>query len=99
MVLDGCPMFAPAYMGRRRRAQPLRTLLLRGQEAAGARALMHGVKALEKHPFRPMYAGANMGHPSREVGFVTTRESSQPRCRDSNSVVFRSRTHHTEVKQ
>ncbi len=31
---------------------------------------MHGVKALEKHRFRPMYAGANMGHPSREVGFV-----------------------------
>jgi hypothetical protein len=26
--LDGCPRFAPAYMGRRRRAQPLPTLLL-----------------------------------------------------------------------
>jgi hypothetical protein len=28
------------------------------------------VKALETHLFRPMYAGANMGHPSREEGFV-----------------------------
>jgi hypothetical protein len=25
--LDGCPMFAPAYMGRKRRAQPHPTLL------------------------------------------------------------------------
>jgi hypothetical protein len=26
---------------------------------------VHGLKALEKHRFRPMYAEANMGHPSR----------------------------------
>jgi hypothetical protein len=25
----------------------------------------HGAKAFEKIRFRPMYAGANMGHPSR----------------------------------
>jgi hypothetical protein len=36
---------------------------------------MHGVKALEKHRFRPMYAQANMGHPSREVGFLKPHPS------------------------
>jgi hypothetical protein len=29
--------------------------------------LMNGVKALEEHRFRPMYAQANMGHPSRTM--------------------------------
>jgi len=70
MILDECPMFARCTWAEEDRAQPLRTLLLCGQKAAGARALMHGLKALEKHRFRPMYAGANMGHPSREFGFV-----------------------------
>jgi hypothetical protein len=28
------------------------------------------VKAFERFRFRPMYAGAHMGHPSREEGFV-----------------------------
>jgi len=30
--LEGCPMFAPAYMGRKRRGAALSTLLLRGQK-------------------------------------------------------------------
>jgi len=30
---------------------------------AGGKVLAHGVKAFEKNRFRPMYAGANMGHP------------------------------------
>jgi hypothetical protein len=37
------------------------------------RGLRHIAKALggaAPHLFRPMYAGANMGHPSREEGFV-----------------------------
>jgi hypothetical protein len=29
-----------------------------------------GVKAFEKCRIRPMYAGANMGHPPRGSGFV-----------------------------
>ena len=36
-------------------------------QLARARALVHGVKALEKHRFRPRYALANLGHPSRTV--------------------------------
>ena len=52
-------MFAKAYMGRRRRG------------AAPSKAFAtHAVKAFEKLRFRPMYALANMGHPSREGGFV-----------------------------
>jgi hypothetical protein len=31
----------------------------------GRTMLEHGAKAFEKGRFRPMYAGANMGHPSR----------------------------------
>ncbi len=39
-VLDGCPMFAPAYMGRKRRGAAFPTLLLRGKRpfADSARA-------------------------------------------------------------
>jgi hypothetical protein len=43
--------------------------LLRGQQLlVRARVVVHGVKALEKYRFRPMYAEANMGHPSRTMG-------------------------------
>jgi hypothetical protein len=34
-------------------------------QLARARALVQGVKALEKCRFRPRYAEANLGHPSR----------------------------------
>ena len=36
--------------------------------ASAGRAVVHGAKALEEHRFRPMYAEANMGHPSRTIG-------------------------------
>jgi hypothetical protein len=45
-------MFAPAYVGRRRGAEPDPELSARGN------------KAFEVFHFRPMYAGVNMGHPS-----------------------------------
>ena len=54
-------MFAAAYMGR----------ISRGAAPSNAPGIGHmvtpGVKAFEKIRFRPMYAGANMGHPSRVV--------------------------------
>ena len=37
------------------------------RQLARARVLVHGVKALEKHRFRPRYALANLGHPSRTI--------------------------------
>jgi hypothetical protein len=41
---------------------------------AADHSVTDGVKAFEKHRIRPMYAGANMGHPSREHGLVVARE-------------------------
>jgi hypothetical protein len=32
--LDGCPMFAPAYMGRKRRAQPFHRFCYVGKKTA-----------------------------------------------------------------
>jgi hypothetical protein len=49
-------MFAPAYMGRKRRGRsPHPTLLLRGQTTVNRKEefLAHGVKALEKPVFGP----------------------------------------------
>ena len=54
MALDGCPTFAKAYVGRKRRAQPHDCFVPASQQ-----------KALETNHFRPRYAGANLGHPSR----------------------------------
>jgi hypothetical protein len=68
--LDGCPMFALAYMGRRGQGVALPTLLF-----CDLRRLVHGVKAFEKHRFRPMYATANMGHPSRTIGFGLSKNA------------------------
>ena len=49
-------------------AQPLPTLLLRWQKnGAGPRARDTEEKAFEKHRYRQMYAGANMGHPCDAV--------------------------------
>ena len=63
MVLDGCPMFAPAYMGRKRRAQPLPTLLLRGQKTAAKskNPRANGVKAFEESVFGPCTLGRTWG--------------------------------------
>jgi quercetin dioxygenase-like cupin family protein len=55
-------MFAPAYMGRKRRAKPLQSPLSCGFRRA--KFLTHRGKALEEIRFRPTYAGANVGHPS-----------------------------------
>jgi hypothetical protein len=48
-------------------AQPRPRLLLPGQKDCGQvqQSWCNGVKAFEKIRFRPMYSGANMGHPSR----------------------------------
>jgi hypothetical protein len=71
--LDGCRRFA-TYMGPRRRgalssaATAARPKGLRPR----ARIVARRVKALEEFRFRPMYAGPNMGHPSRTGDFFAT---------------------------
>src|SRR5271163_3897289 len=61
--VEGCPMFAPAYMGRKR------MLLLHSRTVlSGQSRLQHTAKAFEgatPRRFRPTYAGANVGHPRR----------------------------------
>jgi hypothetical protein len=67
-------MFASAYMGRKRRATALQPLLLRGPKTvAKGRILVPRSESIRKIHSRPMYAEANMGHPSREEGFVLFR--------------------------
>src|ERR1700722_12437154 len=64
MVMDGGPMFAAAYMGRKRCFSNAFTPRTR------ALARIRGVEELEgaaPRLFRPTYAKANMGHPSREA--------------------------------
>jgi hypothetical protein len=47
-------------------AQPLQRYCHAGKKTAPrARIVAHEVKAFEKSRFRPMYAEANMGHPSK----------------------------------
>ena len=64
-VMDGCPMFAAAYMGRKR---CVRMLLLSLQTALSGRVSRAHSEKLSKgltpHRFRPTYARANVGHPS-----------------------------------
>ncbi len=64
-------MFAPAYMGRQGRGGAPSNALLYGQKDSGQGqgSSMRRVKAFEKLRFRPMYAEANMGHPSRTKDF------------------------------
>src|ERR1700752_1344159 len=61
-------MFAPAYMGRKRVLRMLSLhvhgLLLLTAVSAMSKSVGRGCA---RH-LRPMYAGANMGHPSREEG-------------------------------
>ena len=78
-VLDGCPMFAPAYMGRKRILQMLslhvaRTLVL-GRGFPRSRALKAGCASV----FSAHVRWANMAHPSREEGFVLCSTSSAER--------------------
>src|SRR5882762_1453887 len=61
-------MFAPAYMGRKR-ILPMLLLRAQGPFLLAADLLPNVLKALKgaaPHRPRPMYAQANMGHPSRE---------------------------------
>jgi hypothetical protein len=57
--LDGCPTFASAYVGRKRRGIALRTLLPCAQTTVPERTVLEWSKSIRKHRFRPMYAGAN----------------------------------------
>jgi hypothetical protein len=72
--LHGCPvfapMFAPAYMGRKRRgAAPPNAPAKRAKNLTKGRILVtHGVNAFDKLVFGPMYAEANMGYPSVAIG-------------------------------
>src|SRR5258707_41228 len=71
LVLDGCPMFAQAYMGRKR-ILPMLSLHTQGISFLAAVFSPHSKSVGRAAPrlFRPMYAWANMGHPSRDGGFV-----------------------------
>ena len=68
-VSDGCPMFAPAYMGPKKtgaapsNASTMRTKRRRLREES----CDTWSESIRKNRFRPMYAGANMGHPSSLV--------------------------------
>jgi hypothetical protein len=58
--------FAPAYVGRKRwGAAPSKSFRYAPKILFPAEQSKTKVKAFEKHRFRPMYAAANMGHPSR----------------------------------
>ena len=52
------PTFAKAYVGRKRWGVAL---------SNASRPFVYAVKASEKHHFRPMYAGANMGAPVQNL--------------------------------
>ena len=71
-VWTGCPMFAERTWADHDGPQPIRTLLVYSEENKGeARALAHGVRALEEIRLRPMYAEANTGtRPRRRASVV-----------------------------
>ena len=62
--LDGCPISPQRTWAEIDGRSPSNAFAAR-QCGCGQRIFARGVKALEKHRFRPMYAEANMGHPSR----------------------------------
>jgi hypothetical protein len=49
---------------------PFKRLSLDVRETVPERAIRTKAKAFEEHRLRPMYAGANMGHPSRTLEAV-----------------------------
>ena len=51
-------------------AKPLRTLFARGARYGSRESSPNSSKSIRRHRFRPMYAGANMGHPSRTLEAV-----------------------------
>jgi hypothetical protein len=62
---DGCSVFAVAAQMGRKGGRGSSIASVTGQDPG-----VLGMKAFEKFRFRPMYAGATMGHPFREEGFV-----------------------------
>ncbi len=73
MVLDGCPMFAPAYMGRKWFFFQCFLLLHKYAVLGNGRfaRIPRTFEGAAPPSFQPMYAGANIDwHPSREVGLV-----------------------------
>jgi hypothetical protein len=59
-------------------AQPFNALATRAKDCRPrARVLAPGVKAFEEIHFRPMYAWANMGHPSRAMAQLAADSLSQ----------------------
>jgi hypothetical protein len=80
---DGCPMFAPAYMGRKRRgaAPPNAFVMWRNELRPRAKVLAHGVRALEESVFGPCTLGRTWGtrpEPTTVVGRSNPREFRQP---------------------
>ncbi len=87
-------MFATAYMGRKRWAQPYDRFFDSNQEIpfAGHGTLSEGTAELQTGPgcsrkaivgaaprlFRPMYAVANMGHPSNDLRTYADRRMHSP---------------------
>src|SRR6266849_5807543 len=69
--IGGAPCRKSGYMGRRR-ILPMLSLDAQGLLLLAAVVSPHSKSVGRAAPrlFRPMYAGANMGHPSREEGFV-----------------------------
>jgi hypothetical protein len=65
-------------LGRKRRgASPFNAVATHKKTAAKSKIVAHEVKALERFRFRPMYAQANMGHPSKteDLGWETEQDA------------------------
>jgi hypothetical protein len=71
LFLDGCPMFAQAYMGRKRRgAAPFNAVVMSLKDSAKSKIHFRWSESIGRIRFRPMYSWANMGHPSRTDGYA-----------------------------
>jgi hypothetical protein len=85
--LDGCPMFAQAYMGRKRRGAALPTLCYVAKRLRPrARVLAHGVKALEESVFGPCTLGRTWGtrpEPLTVVGRLKSARARRPNLDES----------------
>src|SRR5258707_41227 len=82
-------MFAQAYMGRKRRGAARPTLLLCGEKTAAKNEIpCVWSESIGRIRFRPMYAWANMGHPSRtnDRGWKVKSRQSAPTNLDKSEV-------------
>jgi hypothetical protein len=78
--LDGCPMFAKAVHGPKTDSSNAVPPCAK-DPCPRSQSFCQIAKAFEgagPHLFRPMYAGANMGHPSREEGSVFCGKTATP---------------------